>query len=424
LVHLTLGGRHYGRIRGDVERVASSPAGVYNQVVVSVGLQCGAGDAMSELRDARHMLDLAEHAAIAGDLASADELLRGAARIQEAELGPLHPDLANTLNNLAIVAEKIGRLGDAETFYRRAAAIASGSLPADHPMVADSRQNLEDFCRARGLPIDASAVMTPSAPHTELGPDAIALEDAAGAATRPAGVRVADAGFSAQAPSPSSGTPWPAPRATTPTASQQLPPDPRGASRPLAWLAIGVVVLVTAALLVRQPWSSRETSTPAPGAAPMAPQAPEGAVPPPAMPAPIEQAQPPKVVPRGDDRDVVTDKPPASAPSSDAITLTTAQLCETFATSGNTWRCDPAGDSVALGPIVLYTRVRSPRDAAVVHRWYRGDTLRQSVKLTIRANATAGYRTYSRQTVDAGDWRVEVRSEDGDLLHERRFAVR
>ena len=77
------------------------------------------------------------------------------------------------------------------------------------------------------------------------------------------------------------------------------------------------------------------------------------------------------------------------------------------------------------GPIVLYTRVRSPRDAVVVHRWYRGDTLRQSVKLTIRANATEGYRTYSRQTVDGGaDWRVEVSSANGDLLHERRFAVR
>ena len=112
---------------------------------------------MSELRDAGRMLEAAEQAAIAGDLASADELLRAAARIQEAELGPLHPDLANTLNNLAIVAEKTGRLGDAETFYRRAAAIASASLPADHPMVADSRKNLEDFCRARGLPIDGPA---------------------------------------------------------------------------------------------------------------------------------------------------------------------------------------------------------------------------------------------------------------------------
>jgi len=112
-------------------------------------------------------------------------------------------------------------------------------------------------------------------------------------------------------------------------------------------------------------------------------------------------------------------------PSSGAISLVTAQLCRAFSTSGTSWRCDPAGDPVAPGPIVLYTRVRSPRDAAVVHRWYRGDTLRQSVKLAIHANATQGYRTYSRQTVDGvGDWRVEVSSADGALLHEHRFTVR
>jgi hypothetical protein len=47
------------------------------------------------------------------------------------------------------------------------------------------------------------------------------------------------------------------------------------------------------------------------------------------------------------------------------------------------------------------------------------------VELTIRANATEGYRTYSRQTVDnAEDWRVEVRSANGELLFERRFAVK
>jgi hypothetical protein len=59
-----------------------------------------------------------------------------------------------------------------------------------------------------------------------------------------------------------------------------------------------------------------------------------------------------------------------------------------------------------------------------MHRWYRGGTLRQSVMLTIQANPTEGYRTYSRLTVDAGDWRLEVRSADGSLLYEQRFAVR
>ena len=322
------------------------------------------GDAMSELQDARRMLEAAEQAAVADDLASADELLRSAARIQEAELGPLHPDLANTLNNLAVVAEKAGRLGDAEAFYRRAVAIASASLPPDHPMIAASRNNLEDFCRARGLAIDTRA-------H---------------------------------------------------------PPAPRRDLRSLAKAAISVVVvLVTAAVLVRRPWSSRETSTaPTAGSSkPAQPGAPALPTREPAISAPIEQPRLPTIVPPSGDRGIPAGKPPARSRSSGTITLITAQLCRTFSTSGGSWRCDPAVDPVRPGAIVLYTRIKSPRDAVVVHRWYRGDALRQSVRLPIRANATAGYRTYSRQTVDRGaDWHVEVRSAEGALLHERRFIVR
>ena len=312
---------------------------------------------MSEAQDARRVLEQAERAAIAVDLASADELLRSAARIQEAEMGPLHPDLASTLNNLGIVAEKTGRPGDAEVFYRRAAAIAAASLPADHPIVADSRKNLEDFCRERGLPIDAAAVTT--------------------------------------------------------------------TSRLVAWVAIGVVVLVIAALVVKRASSPRETSAPISTAAPTAQQAAEPPLPPSATPAPIEQAQPPKVVSRGSSRDVVSDRRPEVARSGAAISLTTAQLCQTFSTSGSNWRCDPVGDSVSRRPIVLYTRVRSPRDTVVLHRWYSGNALRQSAKLTTRASPAEGYRTYSRFAVDrVGDWRVEVRSAGGDLLYEQRFAVR
>ena len=373
---------------------------------------------MSELRDAGRMLEAAEQAAVAGDLASADELLRGAARIQEAELGPLHPDLANTLNNLAIVAEKTGRLDDAETFFRRAVAIASASLPVDHPMIAASRQNLEDFCRARGLPIDTPGVATP------------AVVDVAASAPAATDVAAADSALAMEAtpPSsapPSSAPPRPVPGPQTRTASTPHPAAPRSGSRSPARAAIGVVVvLVTATVLVRRPWSRHEASTAAPTAERTTAQAGEPARPT-REPAPIEQAQPPTLGLQSGDRGVPASKPPAPSRSSGAITLTTVQLCRTFSTSGDTWQCDPAVDPVSPGRIVLYTRVRSPHDAVIEHRWYRGDTLRQSVNLTIRATATEGYRTYSRQTVDAGaDWHVEVRSADGTLLHDRRFVVR
>ena len=313
---------------------------------------------MTEQQDARHLLERAERAATAGDLVSADELLRGAARIQEQELGAHHPDLASTLNNLAIVAEKTGSSSEAERFYRRAAAIAAAALPSDHPMTVASRQNLEDFCRARGLSVDAPAVTTPTRDARREG----------------------------------------------------------NASHLLPWVATGGVVLVAVVLVLLRPWSSRDASSPAPPgpAAAQPAEVPPQIAAPPTRPAPVESAPP------RDDRNVPTNKAPAAGD----IAVATAQLCRTFSTVGSNWRCDPVADAAAPGPMVFYTRVRSPRDTAVVHRWYRGGTLRQSVTLTVQANATEGFRTYSRLTVDEGDWRVEVRSTDGHLRHEQRFAVK
>jgi hypothetical protein len=360
-----------------------------------------AGDVMSEVSNVSRMLEMAARAATIGDLASAEELLRGAARLQEDALGPLHPDLANTLNNLAIVAEKAGRPGEAETFYRRAVAIASASLPSDHPMVAASRENLEAFCRARGLPIDLPVVITPPAADMPPAKDAIESHGL------PAAVE---------------------PRAAREPHAEPQPHSPRG-SQSLTAMAIGAVVLVAAALFAWRPWSSREPSLVPPTIEPAAPRAAEPAPPPridppPAVPAPIEQSQPPVAATPGKRRDAVSNKPPDPIPSASPITLATTQLCQTFSTSGGRWRCDPATDPVSAGPVVLYIRVKSARDVEVVQLWYRGDVLRQSVKLKVRASPQEGYRTYSRQTVDSGaDWRVEVRSVDGELLHERRFAV-
>jgi len=378
---------------------------------------------MTDQQDARHLLDRAERAATAGDLASAEELLRGAARIQEEELGPLHPDLANTLNNLAIVAERTGSSSEAETLYRRAAAIAAATLPSDHPMVLASRQNLEDFCRARGLSIDAPAVVTPT-PDTEREENASAARHPTEADEMP--VRSVDTGITAKPASSPSAAPLPNPDTPGTIATQPLPPvpTPGRASHSLEWVAIGAVVLVAAAFLVPRPWSSRDASSPAPTPEPAAAQSAEAVssrtAAPPTRPAPIEQGGPPTATPPRDNRNVAANEPPAEG----GITVATAQLCGTFSTSGSSWRCDQVGLSVAPGSVVFYTRVRSPRDTAVVHRWYQGATLRQSVMLRIQANATEGYRTYSRLTVDDGDWRLEVRGEDGNLLHEQRFAVR
>ena len=77
------------------------------------------------------------------------------------------------------------------------------------------------------------------------------------------------------------------------------------------------------------------------------------------------------------------------------------------------------------GRLVFYTRLLADRNTSVVHRWYRGDQLRQSIRLEVPARRQ-GFRTFSRGTVFAsdGEWRVELRSRDGQLLHTERFTVR
>ena len=109
---------------------------------------------MPEPREPRSIIEAAEQSAAAGDYASAERLLREAAVVQEATLGPLHPDLANTLNNLGVVCEMNDNPVDAEDCFRRAYAIATTALKPDHPFVATSRQNLRDFCVARGKAVD------------------------------------------------------------------------------------------------------------------------------------------------------------------------------------------------------------------------------------------------------------------------------
>ncbi len=115
---------------------------------------------MPDTREPRSVIEEAEQAAAAGDYASAEQLLREAALLQEASLGPVHADLANTLNNLGVVCEITKKPVDAEHFFRRASAIATAALDPDHPFVATSRRNLEDFCTARGIAVDPPRTST------------------------------------------------------------------------------------------------------------------------------------------------------------------------------------------------------------------------------------------------------------------------
>jgi hypothetical protein len=390
------------------------------------GYRAAPPDAMPELQTVPDLLGKAESAAATGDFAAADEWLRAIARIQEDELGPLDPELASTLNNLAIVAEKTGRIGDAETFYRRAVAIASVSLSPDDPMLAAGRQNLEDFCRAHGVPIEGPAVIEPPAGDSTPELQAFLPESSHADAKTSAGPKAPDSHIDVREAAASlqrspASRPSPAPHASPVT----------WRSRSFATIAIVMGLFVLGALFVMRPGASREGSAPTsvPASPASAPQTSEPArpqvreaAPQPSVPPDAERAQPPPPAPAVDSRAAEKPRVLDSAPA--PVEVVTAQLCRTLSTTGG-WQCEPAGDPAAPGPLVFYTRVKSPRETMVIHRWYRGATLRRSVELGIRANANDGYRTFSRQTVNAGEeWRLEVRSASGDLLNEQRVSVR
>jgi hypothetical protein len=346
---------------------------------------------MPEPREARSIIESAEQAAAAGNYAAAEQFLREAAALQEQTLGPHHPDLANTLNNLGIVCEMADNPIDAEHYFRRAYTIATATLPPDHAFVATSRKNLHDFCVARGRP----AELPPSPPAVAAWLDA------------PAPVAPL------RESSPSAET-----LGVTPTPRKRL-------VRPLALGALSGVALLIVILAVARPWGSpvEETSPPAAVIAPV-PQAPatRQTTPPVGPLARPQQAAKPAQPSRSED-DAIGARPGTPARPAVIPTVATAQLC----TALRAWRCEAADGQVPPGPMIFFTQVKSASATTIEHRWYQGDLMRRVVRLRIEANPGAGFRTYSRNTIGserAGEWRVELRSLDGTVLHEERFVVR
>jgi len=342
---------------------------------------------MPEAHELRSVIEAADQAASGGDYVTAELKLREAAALQEAQLGPFHADLANTLNNLGVIYERADSPAEAELCYRRAYAIATTALAPSHPFVATSRKNLEDFCKARGRSFDRSAV---------------------------------------------------------PRERVALRKPVRRSPRPIVLSAVGALgfaMLVVAALWFRSsdPGESSSTSrtqtspqhqAPTPGSVPVEPEP---------GPHEVTTGGNTTVVPRDSDRSIarggksvapetggsVARESRAPATSAPVVMIAEARLCRRLSTRD--WRCEQVSSPVKPGLLFFYTRVTASNNTTIEHRWYRDDRLRQSVELRIQASPGSGYRTYTRRTVsaeNAGNWRVEVRTKDGSLLHEERFVVR
>lgn len=405
--------------------------------------------------DIGSVIAAAERAARDGDYAAAEQHLQEAASLQEAQLGPTHPDLANTLNNLGVAREQAGRLDEAEESYRRAYAIAVEALPADHPFVVRSAENLRDFCAARGRPFDA-----PVPPQATSSED---LSEAASATPAEAAsdIRTPDSAVprtSAPA-SQTPGTPAPAAaEAAVPVDADEHAADivwvespaagdsdaaQEPASR-LSWLfwLVALVLIVAALLFWLAPWRSGPASATVPeGRSDAAESSPTTDLPiapavVPDAPTAVSNAGGAAPAPPAPDvaaAEVVPDPPTVPVPATSAVAraggveVASVDVCRNFQPSGEAWRCEPVADVTSPGALAYYTRIRSPRATTVVHQWFRDDALVQRVSLRVGANPGAGYRTYSRNTVspaNAGAWRVVLSDSDGNTLHEHRFVIR
>ena len=89
---------------------------------------------------------------------SAEPLLRRALATREEALGPGHPAVAQTLNNLAIVLRSKGDFGGAEPLFRQALEQRRASLGTRHPDVAQSLYNLGRLKRETGRFEEAAAL--------------------------------------------------------------------------------------------------------------------------------------------------------------------------------------------------------------------------------------------------------------------------
>src|SRR5437667_998388 len=119
-------------------------------VLLSAGLVLGppsialaqASRVGDELAEARRLNQDAAMLHDSGKFPEAVPLLQRALAIREKTLGPEHPDVAASLDNLAGLYRVQGKYREAEPLYRRALAIEERTLGREHPVVAASLDNL------------------------------------------------------------------------------------------------------------------------------------------------------------------------------------------------------------------------------------------------------------------------------------------
>lgn len=94
-----------------------------------------------------------------GQFAAAEAQLRAALALRRQTLGDAHPDVAASLNDLALLLHQKGDFAAAEPLYREALTIQRKTWGDNHPQVAQSLLNLAQTLRNAGRPAEAEALL-------------------------------------------------------------------------------------------------------------------------------------------------------------------------------------------------------------------------------------------------------------------------
>jgi tetratricopeptide (TPR) repeat protein len=95
--------------------------------------------------EAQTLVEKIEELKNSGWYAEAIPLQQRHLAITEMALGPNHPDVVQSLNNLGRLYGRQGRYADAESLYKRALAIREKAVGPNHPDVATVLDNLAEL---------------------------------------------------------------------------------------------------------------------------------------------------------------------------------------------------------------------------------------------------------------------------------------
>ena len=103
-----------------------------------------------QIAELRNAADRAAELRAQGRYQEALPFAEEALRLSEQEFGLDHPNVATSLNNLAVLYKSQGRYADAEPLHQRALAIRETALGPEHPLAAQSLNNLAGLYQAQG----------------------------------------------------------------------------------------------------------------------------------------------------------------------------------------------------------------------------------------------------------------------------------